>query len=187
MAKSPGFWNLPNILTVIRIACVPVMVVLLWDEPSIVESQLAFWLFIGAMITDIIDGYLARKWGLVSPIGAYLDPMADKLMVTTVLVMMVPLGWVPAWLCALLLGREIAITGLRGIASQEGITISASSLGKAKTAYQSTALGFILWRIPTLDIDTWSAGIVLLYIATAISVVSAVQYFAAFVRASTRI
>ncbi len=187
MAESPGFWNLPNILTLVRIACVPIVVVLLWDTPTIVESQLAFWIFIGAMITDIIDGYLARKWNLVTPIGAYLDPMADKLMVTTVLVMLVPLGWVPAWLCALLLSREIAITGLRGIASQEGITISASSLGKAKTAYQSTALGFILWQVPTLGIDPWSAGIVLLYIATAISVISAAEYFAGFARASTRI
>ncbi|MCB9777377.1 MAG: CDP-diacylglycerol--glycerol-3-phosphate 3-phosphatidyltransferase [Alphaproteobacteria bacterium] len=166
--------------------CIPVVVALLWDRPSFIESQLAFWIFIGAMITDIIDGYLARKWDLVSPLGAYLDPMADKLMVQTVLIMMVPLGWVPAWLVAVLLGREIAITGLRGIASQEGITIKASSLGKAKTAYQSTAIGFMLWGTNSLDIDHWSAGIVLLYVATGVAVVSGGEYFVSFVRNSKR-
>lgn len=183
-ARQP-FWNIPNTLTVIRILCVPVMVVLLWDMPDRLEAQLAFWIFIGAMITDIVDGYLARKWDLVSPVGAYLDPMADKLMVVTVLVMLVPLGWVPAWLTALLLCREIAVTGLRGIASQEGMVISASSMGKVKTAYQSTALGFILWQVPTLGVDPWSAGIVLLYVATAFSVVSGIEYFVGFWKQSS--
>lgn len=187
MSNSKGFWNLPNTLTVIRILCVPIMVALLWTEPDLFRSQVAFWIFIGAMITDIVDGYLARKWDLVSPMGAYLDPMADKLMVTTVLVMLVPLGWVPAWLVALLLCRELAITGLRGIASQEGLVISASSLGKAKTAYQSTALGFILWQHPSFGADPWSAGIVLLYIATAISVVSGLEYFWGFAKVSRQL
>ena len=185
--KRKPFWNLPNTLTVIRIFCVPIMVALLWDAPDRMESLLAFWIFIGAMITDVIDGWLARKWDLVSPVGAYLDPMADKLMVTTVLVMLVPLGWVPAWLTALLLCREIAITGLRGIASQEGMVISASSMGKVKTAYQSTALGFILWQDHTLGADPWSAGIVLLYIATAFSLVSAGEYFVGFYKQSVQL
>jgi len=178
------FWNVPNTLTVIRIFCVPIIVVLLWAPPGPVETQLAFWIFIGAMITDIIDGYLARKWDLVSPVGAYLDPMADKLMVATVLIMLIPLGWVPAWLTVVLLCREIAITGLRGIASQEGMVISASSLGKVKTAYQSTALGFILWHVPTLGIQPQSAGILLLYLATFFSLLSAAEYFVAFWRQS---
>lgn len=187
MSRSASFWNLPNTLTVLRILCVPVMVALLWDQPGLAEGMAAFWIFIGAMITDVIDGYLARRWNQVSPMGAYLDPMADKLMVTTVLVMMVPLGWVPAWLTALLLCREIAITGLRGIASNEGMVISASSLGKVKTAYQSTALGFILWPLDILGVDAWSAGIVLLYIATLASLVSAAEYFVGFWRQSSQV
>lgn len=186
MSATPGFWNLPNSLTVLRIACVPLVVALLWDTPTLLESQLAFWVFVGAMITDVIDGWLARKWNLVTPMGAYLDPMADKLMVTTVLVMLVPLGWVPAWLTALLLSRETAITGLRGIASQQGLTISASSMGKVKTAYQSTAIGFILWQHPTFGIDPWSAGIVLLYVATFFALVSAAEYFVGYWRASEK-
>jgi len=175
--KGPGFWNLPNILTLLRIALVPVVAYLLIGSPDQFTRMLAFWIFIGAMITDIADGWLARRWDLVSPMGAYLDPLADKLMVTTVLVMMVPLGWVPAWLVAVLLCRELAITGLRGIASQEGMVIAASTLGKLKTAYQGTALGFLLWHTEAMGIDAHSAGLVLLYIATFFSVISGVEYF----------
>ena len=81
----------------------------------------AFAIFIVAMLTDILDGYLARKWNLVSKMGMFLDPLADKLMVITTLVMLLPLGWVPHWMVALLLCRELAVTGLRGIAIQEGL------------------------------------------------------------------
>ena len=90
--RSTGFWNLPNSLTVLRIALIPVMVWLLKEEPTNTEEIVSLVIFIGAMITDIIDGWLARKWDLVSPVGAYLDPLADKLMTITVLVMLVPLG-----------------------------------------------------------------------------------------------
>ena len=183
--KGPGFWNLPNSLTVARIALVPVVVGLLWDEPTYWEHAAAFVIFVGAMITDIIDGWLARKWNLVSPAGAYLDPLADKLMVTTVLVMLVPLGWIPAWLVALLLCREIAITGLRGIASQEGMVISASTLGKFKTSYQSAAIGFLLWHVPSFQTDPQSAGLTLMYIATFFSLASASEYLIQFFRQST--
>ncbi len=180
--KSAGFWNLPNTLTVARIALVPVMVYLLWDQPTQLETAVGFVVFVGAMITDIIDGWLARRWNLTSPAGAYLDPMADKLMVTTVLVMMIPLGWVPVWLVVLLLCRELAITGLRGIASQEGMVISASTLGKFKTAYQSTALGFILWNVPTAGCEPIRTGVALLYVATFFSLASAVEYLVQFFR-----
>ena len=182
MARG-GFWNIPNTLTVLRILLVPVMVWLLWDAPDATELTAGWFVFVGAMITDIIDGWLARKWDLVSPAGAYLDPLADKLMVTTVLVMMIPLGWVPAWLVVLLLCREIAITGLRGIASQEGMVISASTLGKLKTAFQSTALGFILWFGPKyLGTEPRRAGLMLLYIATLFSLFSATEYLVQFFR-----
>lgn len=180
---SGGFWNIPNTLTVLRILMVPVMVVLLWDAPSPSELTAAWFVFVGAMVTDIIDGWLARRWNLVSPAGAYLDPLADKLMVTTTLVMMIPLGWVPAWLVVLLLCREIAITGLRGIASQEGMVISASTLGKLKTAFQSTALGFILWFGPDhFGTEPQRDGLVLLYMATLFSLFSALEYLVQFFR-----
>lgn len=184
--KAKGFWNVPNSLTVLRILMVPVMVWLLWDAPTPSESAAATAIFAGAMITDIIDGYLARKWDLMSPIGAYLDPLADKLMVVTTMIMLVPLGWMPAWLVVLLECRELTITGLRGIASQEGMVLSAGTLGKFKTAYQSTALSFLVFHHPLFGIDTHSIGMVLMWIATIFSLVSGGQYLWQFFR-STRL
>ena len=178
------FWNLPNTLTVARIALIPVVVWMLGEDPNRGECLATAVIFVGAMLTDIVDGYLARKWDLVSPLGAYLDPLADKLMVMAVLIMLVPLGWVPAWLVLILLGREMAITGLRGIASQEGLTISAGSMGKAKTAFQSTALTMLLLHYPTLGIDVHSSGSVLLWVATFFSLASATEYMLLFLSAS---
>jgi len=184
--RREGFWNLPNSLTVLRMLLVPVMVWLLWDEPGPGEGILPCAIFVFAMITDIVDGWLARRWDLVSPLGAYLDPLADKLMTTTVLIMLVPVGRVPAWMVALLLCRELAITGLRGIASQEGLVIAASAFGKLKTVYLGTAIGFLLWHDRTLDTDVHAAGIMLLWIAMACSIWSGLHYFRQFVK-QTRI
>ncbi len=190
--KGKGFWNLPNTLTIIRIAVVPVMVLLLLDTPSKWEARLAMTIFVAAMITDIIDGYLARKWDLVSVAGAFLDPLADKLMVVTTLIMLVALGWIPAWLVALLICRELTITALRTIAVSEGLVIAAGTLGKFKTAFQATALGFLLWHYPTeiwwwpvTEVDAHSCGLVLLYFALFFSLVSGWEYLAGFFRHST--
>jgi CDP-diacylglycerol--glycerol-3-phosphate 3-phosphatidyltransferase len=180
------FWNLPNSLTVARIALIPVVVWMLGDAPTRGESLATAVIFVVAMLTDIVDGYLARKWNLVTPLGAYLDPLADKLMVMTALIMLVPLGWVPAWLVLVLLGREMAITGLRGISSQEGLTISAGSMGKIKTAFQSTALTMLLLHYPTLGIDVHSSGSVLLWIATFFSLASGLEYMLLYFGASQK-
>lgn len=182
--KHPPFWNIPNLLTLARIAVIPVLVWVLWDEPNTKWDMIACAIFVVAQLTDIIDGWLARRWNLMTPMGAYLDPLADKLMVTTVLVMLIPLGRAPAWMVVLLLCREVAITGLRGIASQEGIVMAASSLGKLKTAYMGTALGFLLWHHRTLDIDVHSTGIALLWITLFCSIGSGLHYFREFVRKS---
>ena len=179
-----SFWNIPNILTLARIALIPAVVALLVDEPTRGECFAAAVIFVSAMLTDIVDGYLARKWNLVSKLGAYLDPLADKLMVMAALIMLVPLAWVPAWLVLILLGREMAITGLRGIASQEGLTISAGTMGKVKTAFQSTALTMLLLHYPTLGIDVHSSGSVLLWIATFFSLASGAEYMLLFFGAS---
>lgn len=184
--KSKGFWNLPNTITVGRVVLVPLMVVLLWDVPSALEWKISFVVFVGAMLTDIVDGWLARKWDLQSPAGAYLDPLADKLMVGTTLIMLVPLGYLPAWLVALLIARESAITGLRGIASQEGMVISASTLGKFKTAYQGTALGFVLYHEPLFGMNPPSTGLFLLYISTFFSLISAAEYLYQFFKLSSK-
>ena len=189
--KAIPFWNLPNILTILRIVAIPFVAMMLWNVPTPVESIIACVLFVVAMLTDILDGYLARKWNLLTPMGAYLDPLADKLMVTTVLIMLIPLGWAPAWLIAVLLCREMTITGLRGIASQQNLVLAASPLGKTKTAYQSTAIGMLLWHNPVNwpivgKVDVHSCGIVLLYISVLFAVVSAVEYFYLYYKAATK-
>ncbi len=183
--KGPGFWNLPNTLTVIRMLLVPVMVLVMWEDATPFMNYLGCFIFVAAMITDIVDGYLARKWNLVTPVGAYLDPMADKLMTATVLIMLIPLGRVSAALVAVLLCRELAITGLRGIASQEGIHLPADTLGKVKTAYQATGIGMLLWHEDFFFFDIHSAGTVVLWIGTLFAVISAVDYFVKFARATS--
>lgn len=178
--RSKGFWNLPNAITVARCLMVPVMVVLLWDKPGPTESIVACVVFVVAMLSDILDGYLARKWGLQSVLGAFLDPLADKLMVVTTLVMLVPHGWVPAWMVVVLESRELTIQGLRQMAVSEGMVIPAGSLGKFKTAYQSTAIGFLLWHYETIGIDAHSVGILLLWVSIFFSLASAGEYFWGF-------
>ena len=182
MKKRQSFWNIPNILTLMRIAMVPVVAGMLWNPPSPWECIVACALFSVAMVTDVIDGYLARKWNLVSPIGAFLDPLADKLMVTTVLIMMIPLSWVPAWVIALLLCREMTITGLRGIASQQNLVLAAGGMGKIKTSFQSVSLAFLLWHyeldFPLIGhIRPDVCGIVFLYISLFFALTSALEYF----------
>lgn len=192
--KKQGFWNLPNTLTVMRIAVVPVMVVLLEHEPSRLEAIVACGIFVAAMITDIIDGYLARKWGLTSVMGAFLDPLADKLMVATTMIMLVFLGWLPAWAAAVIICRELTITALRTVALSEGLMMPADSLGKFKTSFQSTAIGCLLWHYPSVlwpplglgdkkvIVDVHSAGLVLLYIAVGFTLLSAWNYLTVFYR-----
>ena len=186
MSQEPiPFWNIPNILTLLRIAAIPFVAAMLMcpvgTQPTPKEGIIACVIFVAAMLTDILDGYLARKWNLLTPLGAYLDPLADKLMVTVSLIMLIPLGWAPAWLISVLLCREIAITGLRGIASQQNLVLAASPLGKTKTAYQSTAIGMLLWHYPVNwpffgHIDIHSCGIALLYVSVVFSLVSGIEY-----------
>jgi CDP-diacylglycerol--glycerol-3-phosphate 3-phosphatidyltransferase len=185
--KRSGFWNLPNTLTVLRIAAVPFMVWVLWTPPGVWMARLAMTIFVTAMVTDIIDGYLARKWGLVSVVGAFLDPLADKLMVVTTLVMLVAHGWLPAWMVALLICRELTITALRTIALSEGLVLAASTLGKFKTSFQATALGFLLWHHETIflglfPVDVHACGIILMYFALFFSLVSGWSYLNSFFR-----
>jgi CDP-diacylglycerol--glycerol-3-phosphate 3-phosphatidyltransferase len=143
MNLRSGRLNLPNLLTLARIAAIPMLVVLMLS-PS---RQAGFWaaaLFGAAAATDFIDGWLARKWGVVTVLGKFLDPLAAKLIVMAALIMLIPHGRVPAWAVFLLLAREIIVTGLRSIASSEGIVIDASDLGKVKTIYQMVAIPGLL-------------------------------------------
>jgi CDP-diacylglycerol--glycerol-3-phosphate 3-phosphatidyltransferase len=173
------------LITLGRLAAVPVLVGMLWSPPGVWEARAAMALFVTAMLGDIVDGWLARKWGLQSVTGAFLDPIADKLMVLSALVMMIPLGWAPAWMVLVLEARELLIAGIRQIAVSEGLVIAAGSLGKFKTAYQATAIGFLLWHYPTrffvVDVDAGAVGLALLLVSVLFSVASAIEYGWGFV------
>jgi CDP-diacylglycerol--glycerol-3-phosphate 3-phosphatidyltransferase len=192
--KDP-IWNLPNILTLLRIAAIPVLVFVLFS-PSRTAGFWAAVIFAIASFTDWLDGYLARRMGIVTTFGKFLDPIADKLIVMSALIMILPFGRVPAWMVLVILGREIIITGLRGLASTEGIIIPASNLGKFKTIFQIVAiLGLLLhydyrWFFavdhPYLYVNMHNVGIFYLWIATVITIWSGVDYLVKFVRVITR-
>lgn len=188
-------WNIPNILTLLRIGAIPVIVALLLS-PS---RDAGFWaaaVFSAASFTDWLDGYLARRMGIVTVFGKFLDPIADKLIVMAALIMIIPYDRVPAWMVLVILGREIVITGLRGIASSEGIVISASDLGKFKTIFQIVAIiGLLLhydypWFFsvnhPLLLVNMHNVGMFYLWIAFVITVWSGVDYLVKFMRVIAR-
>ena len=189
MARETKLLNLPNILTLSRIAAVPVVVILLVFE----SQQNCFWaafVFTAASITDWLDGYLARKWGIVTILGKFLDPLADKLIVMAALIMLIPLDRVPAWAVFVILARELIVSGIRSIASSEGIVIAASDLGKYKTIFQMIAIvGLLLhyryyWffgvQFDFLYPSLHNAGIFVFYISLVLTVWSGVDYFVKF-------
>jgi CDP-diacylglycerol--glycerol-3-phosphate 3-phosphatidyltransferase len=174
------FWNLPNTITVARVAVVPVLLLFpLFDTPS--GSRVVAWLFILAALTDVVDGWLARRGKQVTRIGKLLDPLADKLIVTSALVVLISMGRIPPWgaaLAVVIIGRELAVTGLRGIASAGGRVMAAKWQGKAKTLVQNVAIGALLFPDPTLDLPAHGIGLALLAVATALTLWSGYHYFA---------
>lgn len=189
--------NVPNLLTMGRIVAIPWFVWLL-DTPTPVRGFWACIVFTLAAITDVLDGYLARKLGVVSVLGKFLDPLADKLIVMAALVWMVPMGRIAAWVVVLLLAREISVTGLRSVAASEGVVISAGQEGKTKTALQMIGIVALVLGYPYhlsylgLDlgvVDLVHVGRWLVYMSLLFSFASAAQYvrlFAAAVEAKEK-
>lgn len=147
----------PNTLTLFRIAAVPIIVILML-YPNRISTWIAAILFSLAAITDYFDGYIARKFGLVSNLGKVMDPVADKLLVSSAFIMLTALGWVPAWMVCIIIGREIAVTGLRNIIAEKGEDVSASSLGKYKTGFQIAAIIPLLIHYPFFGLDVQAVG-----------------------------
>ena len=163
--------NIPNMLTLGRILFIPIFILLLSVGPSPVLHKIAAVIFAIASITDYLDGYLARKWQVVSNFGKFADPMADKLLVMSAFIMMIELKMVPAWIAAVIICRELAVTGLRLLLVETGGTILAAAMpGKIKTFSQMFAIIFLLchWTLP---------GQVLLYIALIFTIYSGYDYF----------
>jgi CDP-diacylglycerol--glycerol-3-phosphate 3-phosphatidyltransferase len=183
--------DLPNLITLLRIGLIPF--VLIWiDNYSPGSSALACVFFMVAAASDALDGYLARRLGLVTVVGMFLDPLADKLIVLSTLVALVAEDRVPVWLVVVLMARELAVTGLRAIASQQGLIIAAGRGGKMKTAFQLVGIGFLLihFRYPILFFDYvlnfQAVGLYLLYLSLIMSVLSALDYIRFFVEAAAR-
>ncbi len=178
--------NLPNALTLLRIFFVPLLVAALVQEGHILHlgsfglanSTLALGIFLAAAATDLLDGYLARRWGEITTVGTLLDPIADKLLISSALIALVQVGVVPAWMVILIVGREFAVSGLRAIAASAGYTIQASELGKTKMISQVVAISLLLlcntWPWLKGFADLWLWGVVIFAVA------SAVQYFLKF-------
>jgi len=181
--------DLPNLLTIGRVLVIPFVIYFI-DNRSQVRSFVAMILYLLAAVTDFLDGYLARKRGQVSILGKYLDPLADKLIVMAALVVLVDVDRLPAWMVVLLLTRELAITGLRSIASSEGLVIAAGELGKYKTALQLVGVSFCLvhFRYPLLGTSLWIdfnvIGFWTLCVSLVFSFLSAFRYVQFFIQAT---
>lgn len=180
--------NLPNFLTLLRIFFVPLLVAVLVQEKfrsdiAILDAYKDFWaltIFLAAAATDLLDGYLARRWRQTTTVGTLLDPIADKLLISAALISLVQIRQVPAWMVVVIVGREFAVSGLRSIAAAEGYTIQASDLGKTKMVMQVIAISLVMlsghWHELHRPADLALWGVLVF------AMVSALDYFRKFWR-----
>ena len=173
--------NLPNTITMLRISFIPVLFLLLLS-PGQTMSLVMAGLFIAVSFTDLLDGYIARRYNIVTTMGKFLDPIADKLVINTAMILMIPIGRIPAWVVAIVVIRDFAVDGIRNIASSEGHIISASWLGKQKTLCQVFAVSALMIHYPFLGADAHVVGTTILYLALFLSVYSGLDYLVKFYR-----
>lgn len=176
MKSNNQIYNIPNILTFSRILIIPVIFFLLFFNKEIYEIVAAAF-FIVAIATDFIDGYIARKKKIVTNLGIFLDPIADKLLVVTILIMLISLNRIPAWVVAVIIFREIFVTGLRAIASEKGVVIPAGKEGKWKTAFQMFGILCLLIYYKHFYLNFGKIGLILIFISIVLSLVSSYKYF----------
>lgn len=173
--------NLPNVISLLRIAIIPVLFFLLLD-PGPAWSLVITALFVLAALTDLLDGYIARRYQIVTSMGKLLDPIADKIVVNAAMIIMIPVSRMPAWVVALMVIRDFAVDGLRSIASTDGLIIQASKLGKQKTLCQIFAISALMIHYPLFGANAHTVGIVILYVALILSFYSGADYFMKFFR-----
>ena len=183
-AVMPSVSHLPNLLSLFRIALIPLLMYYLTD-PGPSAGVWAFWIFFVASWTDYFDGYIARLQGRTSTLGKLLDPLADKLLMTAALIMLLSLDRfprVPAWLVVLLIGRELAVTGLRGIAAGAGVIVEAEALGKYKTLCQIFAVHSLILHYTYWHINFHLTGMYFLWLSVVFSLWSGVDYHLKVIR-----
>ena len=171
--------NLPNALTLLRIFLVPFLVVVLLTKFDGRET-VGLLIFLTAVATDFFDGWLARRRGEITTLGALLDPIADKLLISAAFISLVELGLAPAWMVVVVIGREFAVSGLRSIASGRGVVISASGWGKAKMLTQIAAVSLLILALRHEMFKT--PGRIALWLVVAVALVSGTEYFVRFLR-----
>ena len=174
-----GITNLPNTLTFIRLACIPLVFVAL-SFPGRWAALLAALFFGLASVTDFLDGYFARRHGSVTVLGKFLDPLADKLLVSVTMIMLIPLGRIPVWIVIVIIAREMAVTALRAVAISEGIVVQASSLGKYKTILQVVAMLGLCLHYTYFRVDFHVVGMAFLWGALVMTLWSGWDYFRQF-------
>jgi CDP-diacylglycerol---glycerol-3-phosphate 3-phosphatidyltransferase len=173
--------NLPNAITMIRLSIIPFLFLLLLS-PDQTWSLVMAIAFVVISLTDLLDGYVARRYQIVTTMGKFLDPIADKLVINTAMILMIPIGRIPAWVVAIIIIRDFFVDGVRTIATSEGIVIQASWLGKQKTLCQVFAVSALMIHYPFLGADAHSVGTVLLFLALVMSIYSGLDYFSKFVK-----
>lgn len=168
--------NLANKITLLRIAMVPIfMVLMLLEFPYHMEAALA--VFLAASLTDKLDGYLARKYNMITDFGKFMDPLADKLLVTGAFVVLIQLGRIEAWIVFVILAREFAVTGLRSLAAAQNVIIAASNYGKVKTVTQIVAIAILLLDNYPFSLVNLPVDIIMVYTTLIITVLSGLDYF----------
>jgi CDP-diacylglycerol--glycerol-3-phosphate 3-phosphatidyltransferase len=179
MISKHETFNLPNTITFLRLSIVPFLFILLL-EPGEFWSLILAILFVIASITDVFDGYFARKYNLITTMGKFLDPIADKLIINTAMIVMIPIGRIPAWIVAVTIIRDLIVDVIRSIASSEGNYIQASPIGKQKTLAQTIAITALMIHYSIFGIDAHVVGTITLYIALLFTIYSGVDYFIKF-------
>lgn len=179
--KREQVFNLPNLITLLRVGSIPILMGMLY-LPEAWWHWVAAALFFVAGLSDLADGLLARRMKKVTVLGQFLDPLADKLLVASMLVMLVMLGRAEAWAAVIIICREVAVTGLRAVAATQGLAVPSDRWGKAKTALQMLAVLLLIMPEPLSAFGVTSWGSLALWTATLVSFVSGSRYFVRFNR-----
>ena len=164
--------NLPNKLTIFRVILIPFFVVLLLFDITAYDKWIALAIFIVASLTDFLDGYIARKYNLVTNFGKFMDPLADKLLVCSAIICLVELARIPAWVVIVIIAREFIISGFRLVASDNGVVIAASYWGEFKTTFQIVMICLMIADLEPLILITQ----IVMWVALALTVISLVDY-----------